>query len=233
MPNPVGKPVYAAAAGRVIWAADNYRWIEDGIVDAAYTYGNVIIIEHDFGYEGQRLYTLYAHLVQILVTPNQRVEAGEVIGLSGQSGVVSGPHVHFEVRVGKNNYGQTRNPVLWMVPYEGYGVIAGRVVYTDGKPVEDVTVALMSQGKIIDTTTTYVILKRPGVRVWTVNSDEVWKENFAFGDVPPGDYQVVVNFGGLKLSRDITVRPSTTAFADTINIPIIQSTPNGQPTSAP
>ncbi len=112
LPNPIGKEIRAAAAGHVIWAADNYRWIENGrVVDAAYTYGNVVIIQHDFGYEGQPLFTLYAHMSVILVKVNQVVKADDIVGLSGESGVVSGPHVHFEVRVGSNNYSATRNPI--------------------------------------------------------------------------------------------------------------------------
>ncbi|MCC7206429.1 MAG: peptidoglycan DD-metalloendopeptidase family protein, partial [Anaerolineae bacterium] len=157
LPNTVGQDVYAAGPGRVIWAADNYIWVENGRrVESAYTYGNVVIIEHDFGYEGQRLYTLYAHLSVILVEVNQRVNTGDIIGLSGRSGVVSGPHVHFEVRLGNNNYYQTRNPILWMAPYRGHGVVAGRVVRENGQPVQDVTVTLYQNGRVVDTTTTYV-----------------------------------------------------------------------------
>jgi murein DD-endopeptidase MepM/ murein hydrolase activator NlpD len=227
LPNPVGRDVYAAGPGRVIWAADNYVWIENGRrVESAYTYGNVVIIEHDFGYEGRRLFTLYAHLSVILVEVNQTVQTGDIIGLSGRSGVVSGPHVHFEVRVGSNNYYETRNPILWMAPYHGHGVVAGRVVRASGQPVEDVTVTLLRNGRVVDTTTTYVSPRWfPNQRQWHVNPDDVWRENFAIGDVPAGDYTIAVTIDGVRYTQRVTVHPATTSFVDfSLNI---EPTPAG------
>jgi murein DD-endopeptidase MepM/ murein hydrolase activator NlpD len=66
-------------------------------------YGNLIIIRHYNGLE-----TYYAHLDFINVKPNQKVSAGELIGLSGTAG--TGPHLHFEVRI----FGNAFNPYfLW------------------------------------------------------------------------------------------------------------------------
>ncbi len=222
LPNPIGKAVHAAGPGRVVWAADHYAWKEDGLVDEAYSYGNVVVIEHDFGYQGKRLYTLYAHLSVFLVQQNQRVDTGTIVGLSGATGNVSGPHVHFEVRVEKNNYFYTRNPILWMAPYENHGVIAGRVLYRDGSPIEDAVVYLINPrtGRVTDTTTTYVHPHRPNSRTWNVNPDDVWNENFVFGDVPVGTYQVTMTVNGVKLTRGITVNPGTTSFVDLGQAPL-------------
>lgn len=216
LPNPLGKEVKAAAAGRVVWASDNYVWrLESGRTESAYTYGNVVIIVHDFGWQGKRLYTLYAHLQLILTKVDDYVEQGQTIGLSGNTGVVSGPHVHFEVRVGENWYFATRNPVLWMAPYEGHGVIAGRILYPNGAPVEDVTVTLYQNGRVIDSTTTYVQPKwTNNQRAWNVVPDEVWRENFVIGDVPAGKYQIAVNVNGVRYTKDVTVRAATTSFVD-------------------
>ncbi len=220
MPNPGGKEVRAAGPGHVVWAADHYAWKENGVVvDQAYSYGNVVIVEHDFGYNGQPLYTLYAHLSVILAKVNDRVETGDIVGLSGASGQVSGPHVHFEVRVEKNNYFYTRNPILWMAPYLDHGVVAGRVLARDGSPVQDANVSLLRAGRVIDTTTTYVNPKRPGSSRWNVVPDDVWGENFVIGDVPAGDYQVSVTVNGVKVTKDVTVRPATTAFVDFGQVP--------------
>jgi hypothetical protein len=99
-------------------------------------------------------------------------------------------------------------------PYLNRGVIAGRINYRDGTPVEDAQVSLYQQDRLIDTTTTYIHVKRKGMSKWNVNSDDVWGENFVFGDVPAGDYQVVVNVGGVRITKDVGVRPATTAFID-------------------
>src|SRR5262249_45608394 len=149
-----GKEVRAAGPGVVVWAADHYIWRQNGqIIDEAFSYGNVVIIDHDFGYEGQHLFTLYAHLSVILVKQNDHVSTGDIIGLSGATGEVSGPHVHFEVRVGQNYYYNTRNPILWMAPFLDHGVIAGKIMYTNGAPVEGgaVTLTDANSRRVIDT----------------------------------------------------------------------------------
>jgi len=57
------------------------------------TYGYVVVIRHYNMSE-----TVYAHLEKILVSVDQEVNAGQVIGLGGNTGVSSGPHLHFELR---------------------------------------------------------------------------------------------------------------------------------------
>jgi murein DD-endopeptidase MepM/ murein hydrolase activator NlpD len=228
MPNPIGKEVRAAGAGIVIWAGNNYTWkLPNGKIDRAYTYGNVVIIQHDFGFQGKPLYTLYAHMQVILpfITPGQRVQMGDVIGLVGDSGVVSGPHVHFEVRVGENSYYTTRNPLLWMTPYEGHGIVAGRLLYPNGQPVEDESVFLIQGRRTVDSTSTYVNPRRPTRTEWSVNSDEVWNETFVMGDVPVGTYTIYMNANGFRFEREIVVQPSTTTFVDFGQV----SAPNAAP----
>jgi septal ring factor EnvC (AmiA/AmiB activator) len=80
----------------------------DGTVEGAgYSgrYGKLIIIDHGNGVE-----TYYAHLSEFLVVPGQEVRRNEVIGLSGATGRVTGPHVHYEVRVA----GTPVNPFKYM-----------------------------------------------------------------------------------------------------------------------
>jgi murein DD-endopeptidase MepM/ murein hydrolase activator NlpD len=81
-PAPTGTPVVAAADGTVIGAGK-----ADG-------YGNLVVVQHTSG-----VTTLYAHLSTILVRPGRRVARGTEVGLVGQTGDATGPHLHFEVRV--------------------------------------------------------------------------------------------------------------------------------------
>lgn len=215
MPNPVGETVRAAGSGVVIWAADG-RQEQSVIFQNSPSYGNVIFIEHDFSYEGQVVYTLYAHLSASLVVPGQYVQAGEVIGLIGNTGRVTGPHVHFEVRLGDRpenaRYGNTYNPILWMVPYVGHGVIAGRVVDANGNLINDadITIRDRSNGVIRDTTTSYVYLGTG----FDVNADPKWGENFAIADVPVGRYDVIVTIDGQRVVRQIDVLEGMTNWIE-------------------
>ncbi len=77
-----GEPVYASAAGKVLYADSRMRG-----------YGNVVILRHD-----AQMTTLYAHNQILKVRLGEQVEQGQVIALLGSTGHSTGPHVHFEMR---------------------------------------------------------------------------------------------------------------------------------------
>ncbi|MES0489300.1 MAG: M23 family metallopeptidase [Leptospirales bacterium] len=78
---PIGTNVIAAAPGIVIYA------------NTKGGYGNLVIIEHRNGYQ-----SLYGHLSKFKVTVGQKVERGQTIALSGNTGRSTGPHIHFEIK---------------------------------------------------------------------------------------------------------------------------------------
>lgn len=77
----VGTPVHSTMNGKVVYAG----WNEQG-------YGNLVIVENG-PYK-----TYYAHLSQIPVSVGQQIAAGNIIGLSGNTGNSTGPHLHYEIR---------------------------------------------------------------------------------------------------------------------------------------
>ena len=83
----LGKPIYAAASGRVIRAT----W-------SNVSYGNHLIIDHGVK-DGQSVSTLYAHCQTLLVGEGEEVSQGQLIAYCGSTGNSSGPHLHFEVRL--------------------------------------------------------------------------------------------------------------------------------------
>jgi len=87
---PVGTPIRSSIAGKVVYAG----WNNGG-------YGNLVIVENG-PYQ-----TYYAHLSEIPVNVGDSVSMGQVIGLSGNTGNSTGPHLHYEVRVN----GETINPI--------------------------------------------------------------------------------------------------------------------------
>ena len=68
----------------------------DGVVESAeflfYGYGNVVTIDHGFGYE-----TMYAHMNEIFVVEGMKIKRGQCIGTVGRSGKATGDHLHYEV----------------------------------------------------------------------------------------------------------------------------------------
>jgi murein DD-endopeptidase MepM/ murein hydrolase activator NlpD len=86
-----GDPVAAAAAG----LAHIGSFQKNG-------YGNFVWIQHDNGTTNDDggVISIYAHLSQIKISDGQHVSQGQIIGLAGSSGNVTGPHLHFAMRTG-------------------------------------------------------------------------------------------------------------------------------------
>ena len=72
-------------------------------------YGNFVILSH-----GNGLYTLYAHLARPTVSEGQQVTVGQQIGVIGSTGHSTGPHLHFEVRVGGNSTNNRVDPEAYL-----------------------------------------------------------------------------------------------------------------------
>jgi murein DD-endopeptidase MepM/ murein hydrolase activator NlpD len=87
-------PVQAPAQGRVTSVGFDSKL------------GNVVKLDHGFGIE-----TLYGHLAKALVKEGQRVKRGDVVGLVGSSGLATGPHLHYMVKVN----GQTFDPSKYIL----------------------------------------------------------------------------------------------------------------------
>ncbi len=77
---PIGEPILASASGQIVFAG----WTTE--------FGNLIVIYHNNEY-----FTYYGHNELILVNAYDKVERGDVIATSGNSGISSGPHLHFEI----------------------------------------------------------------------------------------------------------------------------------------
>lgn len=106
----VGDTIRSAFAGKVRIVKDQGR--RKG-------YGKYVIIRHENGLE-----TVYGHLSKQLVHEDQYVEAGEVIGLGGNTGRSSGSHLHFETRL----LGQAINPAF-MFDFEKQDIVADSYLY--------------------------------------------------------------------------------------------------------
>lgn len=93
---------YAGAVGTNIWAADGGTVIWAG---QRGNYGKYIIIDHGNGYT-----TYYCHCSKLLVSAGDKVAQGDIIAKVGKTGRVTGPHLHFEIRVN----GKAVNPLKYV-----------------------------------------------------------------------------------------------------------------------
>ena len=78
----MGTPIHAAASGTITYSGNELK-----------DYGNLVLIKHEDGYV-----TAYAHADRLIVTRGDVVSRGQVIGYAGQTGDVSRPQLHFEIR---------------------------------------------------------------------------------------------------------------------------------------
>lgn len=222
----LGTPVLAAADGVVVVAGSDenvlYGW-------RCNWYGQLVVIEHDQQWQGQAVFTLYGHVLNIQVTPGQRVYQGEPVAEVGVGGAASAPHLHFEVRLGANAYTATRNPMLWLAPGPDRGVIAGRVVDPDGRPWQGVAVhALRQTENGLENKTTWTYLGDPS---HIARPDEHLAENFVVADLLPGVYEIYLELQGASYSAEVEVTAGQISQVEIITAPLVLETP--QPTPPP
>ena len=187
-----GAPVLAAADGTIVFAgfekeATHSPWQN--------FYGNFVVIRH-----ANDVYTLYAHLSQILVETGQEVRVGEVIGEVGDTGVAIGPHLHLEVRRGGNgeDYFSTENPELWLIPYEGMGTLS----ITLKMGIEKNTAIPIVVSHYVDGSTdpVFIYYISSYARDFEFNAEDA-----VLGSLPPGRYRITFNDASVLRERFVTV----------------------------
>jgi len=200
----------AAADGTVIVARDDvdemFGWRCDW-------YGQLVIIQLDEAFQGEPVYLLYGHVSDVQVKEGQRVRRGDPIAREGAAGVATVPHLHFEVRVGENAFDATRNPLLWIEPWPGSGIIAGRLLDTDGRPWQGVTVTLIDRRGNAPFLNTWTYLDDPD---HLIQPDLALGENFVFGPVEAGSYDLHVQVQGVEYRQRVDVSDGKLATVEIV-----------------
>jgi murein DD-endopeptidase MepM/ murein hydrolase activator NlpD len=204
--NPDGTQVHAIGDGVVVYS---------GLAEAG---SNTIAIRHDRQLktdDGQRSYvfSVYYHNTKLLVAVGQKVKAGDVIALVGNTGRATNDHLHLEVHVAPTTDTSkivaadvryppfNRNPELWIEPLPGTGVVAGQVWDGKGQPVPQAHVYGLVKPEPQETPFSFIETYGP-----RNHSDPVYQEHFAIGDVPPGTYTLGVAIDGKKVFRRVEVK---------------------------
>jgi hypothetical protein len=197
-PNAGGTPVHAAAAGTVRFAGADKEAIYAPWPDF---YGNLVVIEH-----ADELFTLYAHLSKIDVSPGQKIFAGDKIGEVGRTGGAIGSHLHFEVRRGEaEDYFATQNPELWLIPPKGADSNPSGTLMVSATDEEGnlIKAAKFTIGYYLDSsqpasTVFYGVTYSPDM----LNGDE----NAVWGELSAGQYRIAVEMNGQILERWVEVK---------------------------
>jgi hypothetical protein len=184
---PAGTPLVAVAAGTIYYA------------------GNDLDLQLAQSWNGRAVFALYGHLDQIAVQTGQPVAAGETLGTVGATGVALGPHPHLEVRLDfPESYWDTRNPELWLAPAPGTGTLALRVTNAAGFFLPGLRVSFMCSDGAQRFMDTY----------WYsgVNPDDVYFENAAMMNLPPGFCGFELTVAGQTVTGSARVEAGTVSF---------------------
>ncbi len=199
---PLGTPVRASAPGRVLWAGYG---VYAGKFDSKDPYGLAVTLQHEFGFDGEKLYSIYAHMNEVYVQPNQMVNTGDILGIVGQTGATTGPHLHFEVRWKQNMFNSTLNPELWLAPPQGWGVLAGRVMNTSGSFYTSQDVVVMRADK----KQTWIV-RTYGDKY--VRSDPFYQENVVLSDLPEGNYIIEIKHEDITYRHNISITAGAVSY---------------------
>lgn len=198
--NPDGTPVHAIGDGVVVFAGP----AEQG--------ASTVAIRHDRKLKGLFLFSTYYHNAKLLVSAGQRVKAGEVIALVGNTGRATNDHLHLEIHAApidsvalivdpNERYPKyTVNPELWIRPLPGTGIVAGRVWDAQGAPARQVRVYGLVKAEPQETPYSYA--ETYGEHN---HPDPDYREHFAVADVEPGEYVLAVVVGGKRMTRRVRV----------------------------
>jgi murein DD-endopeptidase MepM/ murein hydrolase activator NlpD len=203
--NPDGTPVHAIGDGVVVYS---------GPAEAG---ANTVAIRHNRALRtadgAQRfVFSVYYHNTKLLAKVGDRVKAGDVIALVGNTGRATNDHLHLEVHVAPTTDSSkivdaavryppfNTNPELWIEPLPGTGLVAGQVWDSKGNPVQQVRIYGLVKPEPQETPFSYIETYGP-----KNHEDPASHQHFAIGDAPAGGYTMGVMIEGKKVFRRVRV----------------------------
>lgn len=215
--NPKGTPVLAVDDGIVVVAGNDFNFRYGPWENF---YGNLVMLAHDLPNMESPVYTLYGHLSTVMVQVGQSVKGGELLGEVGDTGSAVGSHLHFEVRLGTNQYTDTRNPALWLIPLrdkngQQYGALAGKIINGQGNSLHTTVKAeyypdINGPREKTFYIETYAPDRKP------IGRDDHYQENFALTDLQPGNYRLTLEVYGVWAEQWVAVESGKLSFVTII-----------------
>ena len=214
--NAEGTPVMAVGEGLVVFAAA----AEAGALTVAIRHDRALTV----GDSVFAVFSVYYHNTRLETAAGRRVATGDRIALVGNTGRATNDHLHLEIHavpvaladsvalvvdpdVRYPSY--TTNPELWIAPVRHAGIVAGRVRDREGRPVPQARIYGLV--KPLPAETPYSFAETYGDRA---RGTPAYGEDFAVGDVPPGDYLLGVEVDGRRVFRSINVQPGLVTWVE-------------------
>jgi hypothetical protein len=204
--NPGGTPILAAGDGTVEYAGMDHRVI---FAEQPDIYGNLVIIRHKITLNGEALFSLYGHMSKILVSTGDVVKQGQKIGEVGKTGAALGDHLHFEVRVGQNDYAHSTNPLLWLPLNQNStgqvdGIIVGTITDMEGRLRYFPNIRILPQDQ--PPSSASPVYNPRSYADSSIPGDPVWNEVFIQTDLPAGSYSVTLTHHNKPQTIQVQVR---------------------------
>ena len=230
--NPDGTPVHAIGDGVVVYSgpaeagANTVAIRHDRLFRAAdpgpaargsVTPGHGPGVNRDSAF----VFSVYYHNSKLLVKVGDRVKAGDVISLVGNTGRATNDHLHLEVHVAPTTDSSkivdaavryppfNVNPELWITPLPGTGVVAGQVWDSKGQAVQQARIYGLVKPEPQETPLSYIETYGP-----KNHEDPAYHEHFGIGDVPAGAYTLGVEIEGKKVYRSVQVEPGKLTWVE-------------------
>lgn len=208
-----GTPVHAIGDGVVVWAGP----AEAGAKTVAIRHDRRLVANDTSYY----LFSVYYHNSALRVHVGERVKAGAVISLVGNTGRATNDHLHLEVHAApvdsvhlivdpNERYPRfTTNPELWISPLPGTGIVAGQVWDSAGHAVPGARIYGLVKPEPNETPFSYIETYREHNR-----GTPAYHEHFAIGDVPAGRYELVTVIDGERVTRTVRVAPGDVTWVE-------------------
>ena len=202
--NPDGTPVLAIGAGTVLHAGPAER----GALTVAVRHDSLLATADSVRY----LFSVYYHNSELRVKPGDRVAEGDTVALVGHTGRATNDHLHLEVHaspVDSVHYivdslqrfpPYTTNPELWIAQPRGTGIVAGQVWDSAGFAVLGARIYGLGKGEPRETPFSFAETYRE-----RGHPHPLYKEHFAVGGIPPGEYVIGTMIDGRRRWRRVRV----------------------------
>ncbi|MBZ4646936.1 MAG: hypothetical protein PWR27_2380 [Petroclostridium sp.] len=206
----IGTSVYATYAGKVIKKKDLGNS----------SYGKYIVIEsiHPV-YTSTKFYHYYCHLSEFStsISEGQTISAGTYLGKTGQSGNVTGPHLHYEIRMGADDWYAQRNPegLLARSSSDGYGAIRGKLYTANGNWARYKRISGATKGTDINYGASYSYYVMANGNPFP--DETAYGINYYIARIRTGN--ITLSYDNDKRTQNITVYSNTDSAATDVYLP--------------